>query len=35
MIIYNAKHKITYRKIKRMIIRINIENNYYKNHEFD
>jgi hypothetical protein len=34
-IIYNAKQKIDYRKIKRWRIRVNISNNYYKNFEED
>jgi hypothetical protein len=35
MLIYNAKQKIDYRKIKRWKIRVNIANNFYKNFEFD
>ena len=35
MRLYNAKQKIDYRKIKRWRIRVNIENKYYKNEEYD
>lgn len=33
--LYNGKQKIDYRKLKRWRIRVNVENNFYKNFEFD
>jgi hypothetical protein len=35
MLLYNAKQKIDYRKIKRWKVRVNIANGYYKNFEND
>jgi hypothetical protein len=35
MLLYNAKQKIDYRKLKRWKIRVNVANNFYKNFEFD
>jgi hypothetical protein len=35
MKIYSAYQKIQYRKIKRWHIKMNIQENFYKNFEFD
>jgi len=34
-ILYNAKQKIDYRKLRRWNVKVNISNNFYKNFEFD